>query len=251
MQEKLNKDIALEIIKRVGYCYGKDGTRPNLNGIMVRPYHDRICAAATDGHRMAVWNDTDSNEDLECVVIHGAVLEYLWKYREELEHVIIESHNHSQYPIRVNLKTEEGKKQRSAEFDLGDIDFPPYRLVIPKHNYQSVFAHTLRFKHDVNTIKKRKHKIIRLFTDQSKLYMVGADDARDPTKVTSRLEVGDAVLHSTHAEEIFNAGFDINYLYECLKSIPQVTITIKFSGPLDPLVIESDDSTHVIMPMRI
>jgi DNA polymerase III subunit beta len=248
MQEKLNKDMILEIIKRVGYCYGKDTIRPTLNGIMVMPSHDRICAAATDGHRMAVWNDIDSNEDLESVVIHGPVIEYIWKYRDEVEQVIIESHNHSQYPIRIHLKTAEGKKQRSVEFDLGDVDFPPYRVVIPKHTCQSVSTHTFRFKHEVNTIKKSSHKVIRLFTDQNKLYIVGADDAGDQTKRNGRIEVGNLIMNST---EIFNAGFDINYLYECLKSMPQATITIKMLGPLDPLVIESDDSTHVIMPMRI
>ena len=258
MQETLKIDIVLEIIKRAGYCYGKDSARPNINGIMVVPTHDRICAVATDAHRLAVWNDIDSNEDLESVVMQEAVIEYVRKWHDDIESVTIESHNHNQYPIRVKMKTEEATKYpkeevtlRSVEFNLGDVDFPPYRMIIPNHSSISVFTHTLKFKHDLNVLKKNKEKIVKLFTDQNKLYMVGAEGPDDETKKKGRLEIGDVTQGKLFNGELFKAGYNMTYLYECVKSIPQVTMCIKLSGQYDPMVIKSEDSTHVIMPMRV
>ena len=209
MQEKLSKDIVLEIIKRVGYCYAKDSSRPNINGILVVPTHDRICAVATDGHRLAVWNDTDSSEDLESVVMQEAVIEYVRKWHDDIESVTIESHNHSQYPIRVKMKTEEDKKQpkeavtlRSVEFNLGDVDFPPYRMIIPNHSSISVFTHTLKFKRDLNVLKKNKEKVVKLFTDQNKLYMIGENIE---TARKGRIEIGEVTQGKLFNGELFKA----------------------------------------------
>lgn len=255
MQETIKIDMVLEMIKRAGYCYGKDSARPGLNGILVTPAHDRISVVATDGHRLAIWNDS-ANDELESVFMHAAVIEYVQKWHDDIESITIESHDHSQCPIRVKMRTDAVKKPpkeeitpRSVTFDLGEVDFPPYRMIVPNHSSISVFTHTLKFKRDLNVLKKGKNKIAELLTDQGSLYVVGADDGSE--KWVTRSEVGKVTPGTLYKNEPFRARYNMVYLYECVKSIPQATLCIKLSGQYDPMVIQSEDSTHVVMPMRI
>lgn len=255
MQEKLNKDMIMKIFKRAAYCRSKDKDRGTLQGILISSSHDKIQAVATDGHRLAVWNQIPSDEVVGSVVVQGPVMDFLWKYREELESVTIESHNEEQYPIRIALspEKEETAVGGTVEFNLPQHDYPPYPHIIPAHCDATITGDTLKVKQGLGEYRRAGYKEMYLLTDEGRLHFHGNYDSKKKTTVKhrARVEIGELGTHTHYRESPFKAGFNLQYFYECIRSLEQDTFVIKLLGPLDPVVIETDDSIHVIMPMRI
>jgi len=256
MREKLNKDMILKIFKRAAYCRSKDKHRGTLQGILISSSHDKIQAVATDGHRLAIWSRIPPGEVVGSVVIQGPVMDFLWKYREELESVTIESHNDEQYPIRIALSPtkDENALGGSVEFGLPQHAYPPYERIIPSYCDAEITGDVLKVRQGLGEYRRAGYKEMYLLTAEGRLYFHGNYDSKKQNttiKPRVRVEIGELGAHTHYRESPFKAGFNLQYFYECIRSLEQDTFVIKLLGPLDPVVIETDDSIHVIMPMRI
>lgn len=255
MQETLKIDMITKIFKRAAYCRSTDKHKRHLQGVLIAPSHDKIQVVATDGHRLAVWNPMPEGEVVGSVVVHGLVMDFLWKYREEVESLTVESHNGNQYPIRIALSPEkdENAEGGTVEFNLPKTNFPPHTHVTPHTCDAEITGDTLKVKQGLNEYKRAGFKEIYLLTLDGKLYFHGNHDSKKKSTIKHRrrVEVGELGAHTHYRESPFKAGFNLQYFYECIRSLEQDTFTIKLLGPLDPVVIGTDDSIHVIMPMRI
>jgi len=256
MQEKLNKEMILKVFKRAGYCRAKDKLRPATQGVLLTSGPDRIQAVATDGHRLAIWNPlAPEEEEAGSVMVHGPIMDFLWQYRDQVASLTIESYDGKQYPIRIALSPIEDNQDVSGtvEFNLPLYEYPAYRHVLPLNCDAAITGNTFMVKQGLSEYRRAGFKEIYLRTEEGKLYSHGNHDSKKASTIKhrARIKIGELGSRNPYTEVMFVAGFNLQYFYDCIKSLEQDTFTIKLLGPLDPVVIETDDSIHVIMPMRI
>lgn len=250
MQRIISKEEVLEMIKRTGFARhkkqkGKEGDRYYLQGITVSlTSADTVQAACTDGHRMAMWDETgrfEQNEDT--VLIQEPVVEYVWSQRGRLLAVVVDPDGDA----LIEVRTEQGK----AKFDLDHCDPPPIHRILPISYDFFAEGEVDTLREGLVALKKQGFEEIFIFVEEGHIKVRG-HHGKD-TGENSIVTIGEVLRSPTNPDgEGVYVGMNRRYLHECINSLPRGgDFEIRLLGENEPVVVEDIDTKHVLMPMRI
>lgn len=232
-----------EMIEKTAFAAADNDSRYVMNGLFfevrVSDSEKKLAVVGTDGHRMAITNNTvtsDLTADVKAIVAKRTMNEM----RKFLD---IDG------TVSVSLG------ERHAAFSLGNVDFvarliegtyPNYIQVIPK-NEQEFYASR-------EGLSKAVKRVALLANDKrTVMFEIGSDvtaisstspnlgDARD--EISTRYSGGDLAL-----------GLNSEYLLEGLSAIGGEEVKLELGGSLSPIAMKSpaDESfLYIVMPIRV
>jgi DNA polymerase-3 subunit beta len=232
----------VETISRVARSASRDETRPVLTGILISAAGQELRMVATDSYRLSV-KETTLEAPLE------GTLEANVPARALQELARIEQQTGAE-TVAVSVG------QNQAIFELGDVvlssrlidgQFPNYRQLLP----ESV-EHELRLSSaEVTDVVRR---ISLLAQKNAPLRMSFSDGSLSVSAQTPDVGEASEAIPVPYKGELFEIGFNPEFLRDGLESIDTDELVLKLISPLRPGLIESPDSgdfVYLIMPIRL
>ncbi len=232
----------LSLLSRVRYAASKNDMRYYLMGVLLDIRPDRMTAAATDGHRMAV-----AEEELETGLPEPRQLIIPNKGVEELVNVLADRDE----PVALNLADNSLRldlpgNRSGFQTILVDGKYPEYQSVIPTDRNanaavgrEALIAATERLM----AVSDTKMKGVKL--DFGAELKVSTENAAGDT--------GEETFELEHPIEVAIA-LNIDYLLETLRNMAgeQVMFSLK-DGVSSVMITPPEDAPrekHIIMPLR-
>jgi len=232
----------VETAQKVAGSASRDETRPVLTGILVSASGTEVRMVATDSYRLSVKETT-----LEASLTGSFEVNVPSRALQELSRIA--SHAEEQ-ELTVSVRQNQvvfvlGKVVLSSR--LIDGQFPNYRQLLPE-----TFEHELRIPGpELRDVVRRisllaqKNAPLRLAFSEGTL----AVSAQTP-------DVGEASeeIPVPYHGELFEIGFNPEFLRDGLESIDTEELVLKLISPLRPGLIESPDTgdfVYLIMPIRL
>ena len=238
----LPAEAFVETISRVARSASRDETRPVLTGILISASGQELRMVATDSYRLSVKEttlETPLQGSLEANVPARAL--------QELVRIAQQTSAES---VAVSVG------QNQAIFELGEVvlssrlidgQFPNYRQLLPESVEHELRLSTAELTDVVRRISllAQKNAPLRLSFAEGTL----AISAQTP-------DVGEAseAIPVPYHGELFEIGFNPEFLRDGLESIDSEELVLKLISPLRPGLIESPDTgdfVYLIMPIRL
>jgi DNA polymerase III subunit beta len=232
----------VETISRVARSASRDETRPVLTGILISASGKELRMVATDSYRLSV-KETALAEPIQ------GTLEANVPARALQELARIEQQAGAE-TVAVSVG------QNQAIFELGDIvlssrlidgQFPNYRQLLPEsvdHELRLSSAELTEVVRRISLLAQKNAPLRLSFTEGTL-----AVSAQTP-------DVGEASeeIPVPYHGELFEIGFNPEFLRDGLESIDTDELVLKLISPLRPGLIESPetgDFVYLIMPIRL
>jgi DNA polymerase-3 subunit beta len=244
-----------EILRRVVFSVSTNSANPCINGVLFEQRGAECTIVTTDGHRLTMLEFNANN-----------ATRVLWETPESF------SAMYSWPMLKALLTTTRGAikingdRVLSCSYDIirnpyNDIEFPPYQQVIPKNPANSLVFDRKKMIKTINDAKKKVQSrdtlALDTLQDDTFLLRVPEDSRHDNVTDLKPFVVADNCIPS-------GAYIKLNtkFFYQPLSKSKAETMVLKFSGPLDPVVLESMEEfmigtlpcyamrTCIIMPRR-
>lgn len=238
-----SKELA-KAVKDTSFAMSTEETRYYLNGIYMHipDGQGSIVFVSTDGHRLA---KVEMPTPADIKVGPGVII----PRKTILELANLLAHATESVAIKYS--------DNFIVFDFGDVilkskiidgTFPDYSRVIPNNNEKIALVDAgalAQAAARVATVSSEKGHVIRMQMDGSVLTL----SARSP-------DTGDAEdeIEVEWNSEKFLIGFNSKYVQECLDALGEGTVSLKFSDPGSPCLLENPKNTSkilILMPMRV
>ena len=231
---ELDAGTLSDAIGRVVYAASADETRPHLNGVLVEVNDGVLTCSATDGHRVSrVQQELENSYTTEMFLPPSACRE-LAKIGDGL--LVARRIGRS-----VLFDIEDG---RSLSVVTVDDKPPPYEKVIPKDTGVKI-----RIKRDVWMDTLSRAQVMA--TDKTTSVLLLCADG----EITIQSADPESGEFSEQVECEVDGIFDrvrvsVRYLVDAIKHAGEDAI-VGLGGELEPIKVESEGYTAVVMPMRI
>ncbi len=230
------------LIDKTQFCMAQQDVRYYLNGLMLEIDKNRVCAVATDGHRLA-WCQAEAAVDVpqaQQIIIPRKGVSELARLLEDsdTEVSLRMSTNH----IRVSLP------RVTFTSKLIDGRFPDYQRVMPQSGDKMVYANRDIMRQALvraSILSNEKYRGIRM-TLQSGMMQVQANNPE--------LEEAEEEFPIDYAGPALEIGFNVTYFLDALSVIDQPDISIQFADSNSSCLISpkgDHTSKYVVMPMRL
>lgn len=231
-----------EMIKKVRISTSKDETQPALTGALFEVESEKVKMVSTNTYRLSYVESslkTSINEKI-AVILPGSTLQELNNLLEDEGSVDIEVDNNY---VRFNFAGIEVISR------LIEGKFPNYELVIPDE-FNSKFSADLS---QLQGAVKRASLIAKL---DANIITLQADDGLMEINST---EGSEGYAHEEIKIDIDGPeqkiNIDAGYFIDVLKVLNSEEINIEMIGPLNPLVVNSEEDNgdkfiYLIMPVR-
>ena len=228
------------LIEKTHFSMAQQDVRYYLNGMLLETSAGHLRAVATDGHRLALSQaELDGKVDEQQVIVpRKGVLELQRLMTGEGELNVEFGANH----IRIQL---DGIRFTSK---LIDGRFPEYERVIPKESSNELKADRGAIKSALQRtaiLSNEKYRGIRLVIRDSGVIL----QAHNPEQ-----EEAEEELEVEYSGEDIEIGFNVNYLLDALGAVDGDEVTLSVQDSNSSCLIRQpgkDDSTFVVMPMRL
>ena len=239
---KVQERVIKNLIEKTQFAMAQQDVRYYLNGLLLEMSDGVLKAVATDGHRLALCEETegmDGFEDFQILIPRKAVLE-LGRMLEDCDREIA---------IEVgtnNVRIMMGNTVFTSK--LIDGKFPDYRKVIPEEADKHVVIKRDILKqalHRTSILSNEKYRGIRFNFDKDNLELL----AHNPEQEEAKEE-----LEIDYSGEKLVIGFNVGYLIEVLSTIDGENVVLELKDENSSCLIkseQSDKSRYVVMPMRI
>ncbi|GGJ94951.1 DNA polymerase III subunit beta [Pseudomonas matsuisoli] len=230
------------LIERTGFAMAQQDVRYYLNGMLLEVSAGSLRAVATDGHRLAMCGmqaGIEQADKHQVIVPRKGILELARLLTEQDTDVSIVL---GQHHIRANT----GEFTFTSK--LVDGKFPDYERVLPKGGDKLVVGDRQLLKEAFSRtaiLSNEKYRGIRL-TLASGLLKI---QANNPEQEEAEEEV--AVDYEGDALEI---GFNVSYLLDVLGVMTTEQVRLTLSDANSSALVQeagNDDSSYVVMPMRL
>ncbi|MCL6558628.1 MAG: DNA polymerase III subunit beta [Firmicutes bacterium] len=229
-----------EALRSVLYAAGKDELRPVFTGVQFELRDGMLTLAATDAHRLAVYEvATDVSEPCSCVIPAKAL--------REVERAL----SQGEEQVKITLQ------QNQATFVIGEIEvytrlidgrFPDWRAAVPHGRGRTSLGN------DMSSLIKAIERAQVLAASEASTVIVRASGGK--MTVHSQSDLGG--LNETvplHFEgEDVEIAFNANYLLEALKAAGGGRVEMELNGSMGPAVIRTPGSggyLALVLPLRI
>lgn len=233
-----------ELLESVQFSMANQDVRYYLNGLSLETEGQTLRAVATDGHRLALNQLTDSEAppmgERQLIVPRKAVLEILRLVDQEDASVqILFGQNH----VRVI----------DADFSfttkLVDGRFPDYRRVMPRGGDKLVTANREGLKQAFSRaaiLSNEKFRGVRLNLAENELKITATNPEQEEAVEVVEVDYQGADLE---------VGFNVSYLLDVLNAIKSENVTITLMDANSSALVEGYEdgsgSMYVVMPMRL
>jgi len=220
------------------YSSSTEESRYVLNGVLLSFKDDKLTVVATDGRRMALYEQELEFPDQstgDIVVPNKTVNELVKTLGTEGNIKIMAGDNQAAFAFGNMLITTK----------LIDGTFPNFRQVIPSQCEERVSVE----REQLFNIVRR----VSLVSDKTSSVTL-AFDKNQLTISTVSPEVGEASesLSIKYNGKAIAIAFNPDFMMDCLRSLTTDEVAIEFSDELSPGVIKCDAPfLYVLMPMRI
>ena len=246
----VNGKVLKEMINQTVFAAATEDNRPILTGVYTLLQDNILTMAAADGYRLAV-RTTELEQSFDGIiemVIPGKAMAEVARIISDEEHVyitlpkdrdIVMFHMNN---VNVSSQLLEGK-------------FPDFRAIIPR-NYST---ETVMYTADLLRACQRAEIFARDSAYTGRLAVMPPKASGEPGEVTivgKSAERGDneGLLDASVEGEPLDISFNIKYLIEVLRVIPDERVILQSNGATNPGVLRPenrDDFVHVIMPMSV
>ncbi len=240
MQKLLKK-----LIDKTHFCMAVQDVRYYLNGLLIELQANSIRAVATDGHRLAVCEQSIDlatiPEPYQLIIPRKGVLELL-KLLHDSDDLV---------------ECSVGANHISLGFDhmvftskLLDGHYPDYNRVIPDDIEKEVVLDRALFKQALQRVailSNEKHRAVRLVLQQKQLKIFAHNPEHDEAE--EEIEVV-----SFNSSETLEIGFNANYIIDAISSMESDTLALRLNNiNSSALLVGIDDKVcrYVVMPIRL
>ncbi len=227
------------MLQATSYAASSDDSRPMLNGVLLSFKGGKLSVVATDGRRMAMWEqDAEMGRDMEgeWIVPSKTVSELLKALKDEGK-------------VRIQI----AESQVSFEFGnlltiskLVDHAYPNFRQVIPPGSDQRISLERELVMHAIR-------RVALLLTDRSG--SITLSFSKDHLEVSAMAtDVGEARerVAIKYSGKDVTVAFNPDFLLDPLRNLSSDEISFEISDELSPCLIRNDKPfLYVLMPMRI
>ncbi len=239
---RLNQPEFKRLLEKTHFAMAIQDIRAFLNGMLVEVDGAHLRCVATDGHRLALCEqtlDTPHTEKHQSILPRKAIL--------ELTRTITQDNA----PIHLRLGKQQARievGERSLTTKLINSTYPDYQRVIPRDSDKTIHAATDELKQTLSRasiLSNEKYRGIRLRLSPGQLTAI----ANNPEQ-----EQAEDVMAVDYVGEELEIGFNVNYLLDALQAIDQDQVVIHLSDPNSSILIQpegDDTSLYVVMPMRL
>ncbi len=230
------------LLEKTHFAMAVQDIRAFLNGMLVEVDGERLRCVATDGHRLALCEqtlETPHAERHQSILPRKAVL--------ELARTVTQDDT----PIHLRLGKQQARievGERSLTTKLINSTYPDYQRVIPRDSDKTVHAPTEELKQTLSRasiLSNEKYRGIRLRLSPGQLTAI----ANNPEQ-----EQAEDVMAVDYVGKELEIGFNVNYLLDALQAIDQDQVEIHLSDPNSSVLIQPEGdgtSLYVVMPMRL
>ncbi len=246
-QGELRADVTLsqkklrQLLQMVHFAMAQQDIRFYLNGLLLVLSPASLRSVATDGHRLAFFEDTEVHAagNASIILPRKSVLELLRLLHDTDE------------PVHLEVVGQQ------IRLSFGDIEFiskllegkfPDYQRVIPT-GYQKVvelerevFAQALS---RASILTNEKFKGIRLGLEPGSLKIQSSNTEQEEASEEIDIDYGGPTL---------DIGFNVSYLLDVLGNLKVDTVSIAFGDASSSALLSlpgQDSFRYVLMPMRI
>lgn len=251
---EIHSDGLKNLLSHTSFAASTEETRYHLQGVYFHadtaslqgesdseggePY---LCAAATDGHRLACYRvpAPEGADKLPGFILSAKTCDVLSKLFESNKDTLTVSLSDSQ--IQFQLDTIDFSAR------LVDADFPNYKGVIPQDNSINIDIETTPFiqaLERVSAICDSKASGVRLKVSNNELLM---------TTIDKEYGSADDVLDIDYTGNPVQVGFNHSYLKDVTHKISK-TATFEIGDETSAVVMKDTDDVnalYVLMPMRL
>lgn len=230
------------MLSMVAFAAAQNNVRYFLNGVLLSAHGEKITAVATDGHRLALFEQTQDKtieDKIEAILTKKTVKELLRLVPDNDELIEVEiSKNQMRFKfdaIEIISKLIEGK-------------FPDYERVLPKDNKTIV---------EINReeLKAALQQAAVLTSDGFKGVRWNLqDNTLSIASTNAEMEEVSVKLSIDYSGNPLELGFNVNYLLDVLNVLKVEKVIFSLGGPLQSALItipDSDKFKFVVMPMSI
>lgn len=236
IEQKLLKSM----LQSTYYALSTDETRPMLNGVLLSFKGGKLCVVATDGRRMAMWEqemEISREAEGEFIIPTKTINELTKSLKDE-----------------GVAKLQLSDNQISVEFDnvlltskLIDHTYPNFRQVIPPGSDERI---TVERELVLNAVRR----VSMLIPDQNtgSVTLVFSSDHLEVS--TSASDVGEATerVAIKYRGKDLKVSFSPIFLMDPLRNLSSDELVFEVSDELSPCVIRNDKPfLYVLMPMRV
>ncbi len=238
---QINQSTLKRMLSKTAFSIAVNDVRYYLNGLLLEIAHGHLSLVATDGHRMAVAQQTFSEDySVRIIIPRKAILELLKLLADNEEEITIEIDEHH---IKFNFND-----QMILSSKLIDGTFPDWQIVVPHSPDKSAKANTAELKQAlsrVSIVSTDRHKGVRISLEATKLTV----DMRNPQQEEASEE-----LEVDYEGDEMEIGFNASYILDVLNVAASGLIKLNFSDSNSSVLIteENDEEVRwIIMPMRL
>lgn len=238
----VSERLLKRLIEKTQFAMAQQDVRYYLNGMLLEVGSGAIRTVATDGHRLALSENTcemDESVDVQVIIPRKAVL--------ELGRLLNDSENKVDVDISSNhIRLGIGDMVFTSK--LIDGKFPDYQRVIPSATDKEVKVNKDLLRQALqrtSILSNEKYRGIRFQFSQNSLELLAHN--------TEQEEAQEEIEVNYDGPELV-IGFNVGYLIEVLNVIESDEITLLLSDADSSCLVKdgkNEDSQYVIMPMRL
>lgn len=235
----INQKIFKSMLLSTHYAASHDETRFILNGVLLSFRGGKLAVVATDGRRMAMWDqEFDFPREMEgdWVIPTKTVNELLKSLKDE-----------------GDVKIQVSENQVAFEFDsilviskLIEGNYPNFRQVIPTSSEEHI---TIERELLFNAVRR----VALLVSDKSNSVTLSfGKDALEVSAVAADVGEAKEKVGIKYRGKELAISFNPEFLMDPLRSLSADEISIDLTDELSPGVVRADKPfLYVIMPMRV
>lgn len=230
------------LIERTSFAMAQQDVRYYLNGMLLEVSTGQLRAVATDGHRLAMCvleSSLEAQERHQVIVPRKGILELqrLLTEPDEPVGIVLSAHH-----VRANT----GDFTFTSK--LVDGKFPDYQRVLPRNGDKLVVADRQALREALSRtaiLSNEKYRGIRLLLASGLLKI----QANNPEQ-----EEAEEELQADYFGDSLEVGFNVSYLLDVLGVMTTEQVRITLADANSSALLQeagNDDSTYVVMPMRL
>ena len=239
----LSTQVLKDALAQASYAMAQNDARYYLNGMCVHLMEEKLAMVATDGHRLALAEesfDLQGREPRQVIVPRKAIIELMRMLENSDDEVAVAiDESHIQFKISDSLM---------ITSKLIDGKYPDYYGVIPFQANKIATADVGRLKtalSQASILSNEKYRGIKLVLAKNLLTVTSSNPDQEEAEVECEVDYGDDDLE---------IGFNVNYLQDVLGVVTTKEIELRFSDSNSScLLMQKDIDTvkFVVMPMRL
>lgn len=238
----LSESALKSLMDRTSFAMANQDVRYYLNGMLLDLRDSSLRCVATDGHRLALAEaklDSKVNAPRQVIVPRKGIneLQGLFETGEDLIELEF---------ARNHLRVRRGEVTFTSK--LIDGRFPDYEAVIPIGADKEVRVQRADMREALQRaaiLSNEKYRGVKLEVSPNKMRIIAHNPEQE--------EAIEEIEARTGVNEL-NVGFNVNYLLDALGAIESDEVLLCLRDGQSSCLLrkpESDDTRHVVMPLRL